>query len=163
MWRDDMSHVPAAAHIRLHMAGRTCTHVSAYTPCCVSVGIRAVLKRPAATYPPTVPAHTPPHTSACHCCCKPGPALGTQQNAEETHTRTLQGHNDWTCGGTSARRAARFPILWWLRKELADLDLPHKSQEECVPRGVSKVSPCFEGEESIFGHGCFSHDHWRAH
>ena len=30
---------------------------------------------------------------------------------------------------------------------------PHKSQEECVPKGVSKVSPCFEVNESIFGLG----------
>ena len=50
-----------------------------------------------------------------------------------------------------ARHAARRPIFWWLCKKLADLDLPHKSQEECVPRGVSKVSPSFEVEESLFG------------
>ena len=37
--------------------------------------------------------------------------------------------------------AARRPIFWWPRKKLADLDLPHKSQEKCVPRGVSKVCP----------------------
>ena len=49
-----------------------------------------------------------------------------------------------------ARRAARRPIFWWPRKKLADLDLPHKSQEECAPRGVSKVSPYFEVDESIF-------------
>ena len=30
---------------------------------------------------------------------------------------------------------------------------PHKSQEECVPKGVSKASPCFECAESIFGLG----------
>ena len=29
---------------------------------------------------------------------------------------------------------ARRPIFWWPRKKLGDLDLPHKSQEECVPR-----------------------------
>ena len=56
--------------------------------------------------------------------------------------------------GTSALR----PIFWWPRKKMADLDLPHRSQEECVPRGVGKVSPYFEVDGSIFGLG-FTHLH----
>ena len=50
-----------------------------------------------------------------------------------------------------ARRPTRRPIFWRPRKKLADLDLPHKSQDESVPRGVSEVSPYFDIDESIFG------------
>ena len=56
--------------------------------------------------------------------CGLGPVLATSKSYFE---------------GTSARRAARRPIFWWPRNKLADLNLPHKSQEKCVPRGVSKV------------------------
>ena len=58
--------------------------------------------------------------------------------------------NQWAANeGTSARR----PIVWWPRKKLADLDLPHKSEDKCVPRGVGKGMPYsplhFEVGESI--------------
>ena len=47
-----------------------------------------------------------------------------------------------------ARRAARQPRLRWLGGKEARLHLPYKSQEECVPRGVSNVPPIFEVAES---------------
>ena len=53
--------------------------------------------------------------------------------------------------GNTRMACARRPIFWWPRKKLAHLEFPHKGQEECVPRGVSKVSPYFEVDESIFG------------
>ena len=40
---------------------------------------------------------------------------------------TILAHHLQPLEGISARRAARRPILWWPRKKLADLDLPHKS------------------------------------
>ena len=43
-------------------------------------------------------------------------------------------------GNIRTARARRL-IFWRPRKKVADLDLPHNSQEKCVPRGVSKVCP----------------------
>ena len=36
-------------------------------------------------------------------------------------------------------------------KKKAHLELPHKSQEDCVRRVASKISPYYEVDESIFG------------
>ena len=49
----------------------------------------------------------------------------------------------------TVRRTAS-DIMFRLHKKLAHLDLPHMSQEECVPRGVGKVSPYFVVGGSIF-------------
>ena len=46
-------------------------------------------------------------------------------------------------GARTAHRAVS-DILVAAQKKLADPDLPHKSRETCVPRGVTKVSHCFE-------------------
>ena len=64
--------------------------------------------------------------------------------------RTAEAEVDVQRGNIRTARARRL-IFWLPRKKLADLDLPHKSQEECVPRGARKVYPYFEVDESIFG------------
>ena len=57
--------------------------------------------------------------------------------------------NRW---GVFARRATWRPIFCSKKNRLIYTS-PHKSREECIPRGVNKVSPYCEVDESVFGLG----------
>ena len=80
----------------------------------------------------TMPPHCHPHTKL-HTCVSNGEIFVRRAHS----VRTVR---------------AQRPIFCWLPKKQA-LNLPYKKQEECVPRGVSKVFPYFEVDEYIFGLG----------
>ena len=54
-----------------------------------------------------------------------------------------------------AQRAARRPVSYrpHTQKTGPSAPSPHQSQEECVPTGVDKVSPCFEVDAPIWDLG----------